>query len=75
MSKGRRFGAAFVFSIVLAGGLFVPTPAQAALPPSICGKLSAAIDTLKTFVAQHPDNTFLKRLLEEVTEYFGANCG
>ena len=75
MTRLRRVGLAFVFSVTLAGGVFVAQPAQA-FPPSAgqCARLASAIASLTELAAKYPDNKLIAFLLDQVQEIYQRLC-
>jgi hypothetical protein len=75
MTRCRRVGLAFVFSVTLAGGVLVAQPAQAfTLPPAQCARLAGAITTLTELAAKYPDNGIIAFLLRQAKEAFDRFC-
>ena len=75
MTRLRKVGLAFVFSITLAGGVLVAEPAQAfTLPAAQCARLESAITSLTNLAAKYPDNKFLAFLVHELQEAFDRYC-
>lgn len=75
MTRLRRVGLAFVFSITLAGGVLVAEPAQAfTLSGAQCARLASAIASLNDLAAQYPENKFIAFLLNELQEAYQRYC-
>jgi hypothetical protein len=75
MTRLRRVGLAFVFSITLAGGVLVAQPAQAfTLGATQCSRLASAIVSLTNLAAKYPDNKFVAFLLAEAQEAYQNYC-
>lgn len=75
MTRLRRVGLAFVFSVTLAGGVFVAQPAQAFTPnAALCTRIASAITTLTELAAKYPDNKFIAFLLHELQEVYQRVC-
>jgi len=75
MTRLRRVGLAFVFSVTLAGGVLVAEPAQAfTLSGTQCARLASAIASLNDLAAKYPDNKFIAFLLNELQEAYTRYC-
>lgn len=75
MTRLRRVGLAFVFSVTLAGGVLVAQPAQAfTLNAAQCDRLASAITTLTELAAKYPNNPIIAFLLREVQEAYQRFC-
>jgi hypothetical protein len=76
MTRLRRVGLAFVFSVTLAGGVFVAQPAQAFPPPSgaQCARVASAIASLTELAAKYPDNALIAFLLRQLQEIYQRIC-
>ncbi|HKB11316.1 MAG TPA: hypothetical protein VKD69_11690 [Vicinamibacterales bacterium] len=75
MTRLRRVGLAFVFSVTLAGGVLVPQPAQAfALSAEQCGRIASAITSLTELAAKYPNNRLIAFILQEVQAVFHRYC-
>jgi hypothetical protein len=75
MTRFRRVGLAFVFSVTLAGGVLAARPAQAfTLSPAQCARLASAITTLTELAAKYPNVGIIAFLLREVEEAFQRYC-
>jgi hypothetical protein len=71
----RKIGLVFVFSATLAGGLLVPSPAQAfTLNATQCSNLNGVIARLQAFATQYPNNRLIAYLLHEATEAYDRYC-
>jgi len=75
MTRLRRVGLAFVFSVTLAGGVLVAQPAQAfTLSAGQCARLASAITTLTALAAKYPNIGLIAFLLHEVQEVYQLYC-
>jgi len=75
MTRLRRVGLAFVFSVTLAGGVLVAQPAQAfTLSAGQCARLASAITSLTELAAKYPNNGLIAFLLHEVQEVYQRYC-
>jgi hypothetical protein len=75
MTRLRRVGLAFVFSITLAGGVLVAAPAQAfTLSAAQCARLASAIDSLTDLAGKYPNNRLIAFLLQELQGAFQRYC-
>lgn len=75
MTRLRKVGLAFVFSLTLAGGVLVAQPAQAStLSGAQCARLASAIASLNDLAAKYPDNKLIAFLLNELQEAFDRYC-
>lgn len=75
MTRLRRVGLAFVFSVTLAGGVLVAQPAQAfTLPAGQCARLASAITTLTELAAKYPNNGLIAFFLHELQEVYQRYC-
>lgn len=75
MTRLRRVGLAFVFSVTLAGGVLVAQPAQAfTLSEAQCARLESAVASLTALAAKYPDNKFIAFLLNELQEAVARYC-
>ena len=75
MTRLRRVGLAFVFSVTLAGGVLVAQPAQAfTLSAGQCARLASAGTSLTELAAKYPKRRLIAFLLHEAQEGLTRYC-
>ena len=75
MASLKKIGAAFVFASVMAGGVLISTPAQAAdRPAAFCARLQEAVETLTSLAERYPDNQLIAFLLDRARDAYMNHC-
>ena len=75
MSGIRRIGAAAVFAVTVAGGVFTATPASAGtLANAFCPALAAKVTYLQGLASQYPNSRAIAFLLGLAQDTYARYC-